>query len=204
MPYLASIFEIALFIVLPLIVYCQQCYASRKQLILNIALLYSIWFLSYAFLHELSHMFGSWITGAKISGYQLIPPFWKGDFRTAFINSIFKNETQTVVSTIMPYLRDIIFLIAGLWIFRRKKLRHHFLNGLLLTLLVFSPLYDIINNYSGFVFYSYGDFNELSKAAGVVYTNIAGTLFTVIAIAITLRIFVVYKKQIPTQKSTTR
>ena len=137
-------------------------------------------------------MFGSWIMGTKISNFQLIPPYWKGDFRTAYVNSLFENKTQALVSVIMPYLRDIVFSIIGFWLLKRKRINNNFLIGLILILFILSPLFDIINNYSGFVFESSGDFNELTKSVGVVYANLIGLLFTLIAIFITVRIFVIY------------
>ena len=191
--YILSAIEIALLIILPLIKFYQQIKLTHKQYIINIALLYLIWYFSYAGLHELCHMLGSWITGTKILDYQLIPPFWKGDFKTAYVNPLFENNNQAVVSVIMPYLRDIVFLIIGFWLLIRKRINNHFLKGLILILFILSPLFDIINNYSGFVFVSFGDFKELSIRVGVLYANVIGLLFTLIATVITLRIFVFYK-----------
>jgi hypothetical protein len=193
MPYIISIIEIALLIVLPLIIFYQHSNLSYKQYAINIALLYLIWYLSYACLHELCHMFGSWIMGTPILDYQLIPPFWKGDFRTAYVNSPFENNNQAVVSLIMPYLRDIVFLIPGFLILKRKGINNYFLTGLVLIVFILSPLYDVINNYSAFVFMSYGDFNGISKIIGAVYTNAIGLLFTLTALFITFRIFKIYK-----------
>jgi hypothetical protein len=191
--YILSAIEIALLIILPLIKFYQQSKLTRKQYIINIALLYLIWYFSYAGLHELCHIFGSWITGTKILDYQLIPPFWKGDFKTAYVNPLFENNNQAVVSVIMPYLRDIVFLIIGFWLLIRKRINNHFLKGLILILFILSSLFDIINNYSGFVFVSFGDFKELSIRVGVLYANVIGLAFTLIATVITLRIFVLYK-----------
>lgn len=191
--YILSAMEIAFLIILPLIIFYQRSKLTRKQYIINIALLYLIWYFSYASIHELSHMFGSWIMGTKILDYQLIPPYWNGDFKTAYVNSHFENGIQAVVSVIMPYLRDIIFLIIGFWLLIRKRINNIFLKGLILILFILSPLFDIINNYSGFVFVSFGDFKELSIRVGVLYANVIGLLFTLIATVITLRIFVIYK-----------
>jgi hypothetical protein len=138
-------------------------------------------------------MFGSWIMGTPILDYQLIPPFWKGDFRTAYVNSPFENNNQAVVSLIMPYLRDIVFVIPGFLILKRKGINNYFLTGLVLIVFILSPLYDVINNYSAFVFMSYGDFNGISKIIGAVYTNAIGLLFTLTALFITFRIFKIYK-----------
>lgn len=192
MLYIINIIEIALLIILPLIILYQRRNLTFKQYIINIALLYFIWYFSYASLHELSHMFGSWIMGTKISDYQLIPPFWKGDFSTAYVHSLFETKIQALVSVIMPYLRDIVLFIVGFWLLKRERINNNFLIGLILILFILSPLFDIINNYSGFVFNSSGDFSELTKSIGVVYANLIGLLFTLIALFITVRIFVIY------------
>ena len=193
MTYIISVIEIALLLILPLIVFYQRSSWTNKKTILTIVAFYLIWFLSYAFLHELSHLFGSWITGTTIAGYQLIPPFWEGDFKTAYIDSRFENNTQAIVSVLMPYLRDVLFLIVGLWLLKWRKINSYILVGLILTLFILSPLYDIVNNYSGLLFTSSGDFRELSKTIGVLYSNGIGLLFTLIAVLITLRIFIIHK-----------
>jgi len=193
MPYRISVIEIALLIVFPLILFYQRSRLTNKQSILYISWLYLAWFFSYACIHELSHMFGSWITGAKISDYQLIPPFWKGDFKTAYVNSVFENKIQTGVSLIMPYFRDIGFLITGLWLVKRKRTSNHFLSGLILILFILSPLYDILNNYSGFILRSSGDFKALSMNFGNEYAHALGLLFSITAVLFTLKIIVVFK-----------
>jgi len=40
---------------------------------------------------------------------------------------------------------------------------------------------------------SFGDFKELTMRVGVLYANLIGLLFTLIAAVITLRILVLYK-----------
>jgi amino acid permease len=98
--------EIALLILLPLILFYQNSNWKYRSYLSDLILLYLIWFFSYAFLHESGHVIGSWITGAKIMDYQLIPPYWKGDFKTAYINSVFENEYQGFVSGIFPYFQN--------------------------------------------------------------------------------------------------
>ena len=193
MTYIISVIEIALLLLLPLVVFYKRSSWTPKQFIRPIAAFYIIWFLSYAFFHELSHLFGSWIMGTTIAGYQLIPPFWDGDFKTAYVDSRFENNTQAIVSVMMPYLRDVLLLIVGFWLLKWRRINNSFLVGLILTLFILSPLFDIVSNYSGFLFTSSGDFRELSKAIGVLYSNGIGLLFTLIAVLITLRIFTIHK-----------
>lgn len=192
MPYWISTIELALLIVLPLIVLYRNSDYTLKFKVLCIVGLYIIWFLSYAFLHELSHLFGSWVMGTSITDYQLIPSFWNGDFRTAYINSHFENESQAVVSLAMPYLRDIFFLIIGLLLLKRYPIRNFFVKGLFLVLFALSPLYDIINNYLGYLLFSNGDFGELNKSIGGLYANAFGVTLALIATIIVLNFFVYY------------
>lgn len=170
--------EIALLVVLPLVLYYQQCRLSVKRYAIYLILLYLIWILTYAFLHEVCHLLGSWMAGASIRNYQLFPAFLKGDFKTAYVDSSFENGIQTLVSTLMPYLRDVVFLVMGYYLFRKRWFTNRFLEGLLLMLLVFSPTYDIVSNYSGFIFASYGDFFTLSMWAGPFVAYAVGLLLT--------------------------
>ena len=189
-----STIEIALLIVLPLILFYQRSKLGFKQYSIYIVLLYFIWLSIYAFLHEISHLFGSWITSTKIADYKLFPAFWEGDFKTAYVNSIFENNTQAFVSGIMPYFRDIVFLIIGFFVLRKRRLPNSFITGLLIVLLILSPTYDIINNYSGFVFESYGDFYMLSLRFGNFIVHTIGITFSIISIAFTIQVFKTYWK----------
>jgi len=189
MSYIISTIELALLIVFPLIVFYQKVDSTLKIKIVSIIGLYIIWFLSYAFLHELSHLFGSWIMGTSISDYQLIPQFWKGDFKTAYVNSHFENLSQASVSLIMPYLRDIFFLFIGFWIFKRNIIKKILFRGLVIMLFILSPFYDIINNYSGYLIMSFGDFKELSNAIGFFYTNLLGAIFVATSVYIALKTY---------------
>jgi hypothetical protein len=190
---LITTIEIALIILLPLIRFYQRSTWTYKSYILNIILLYLIWLFSYAILHELCHMLGSWITGAKILDYQLIPPYWKGDFKTAYINSHFENDFQAFVSGIFPYFRDIVFSTIGFLILKRKGINNSFFIGLIFILFILSPLYDIVNNYLAFVLGALNDFNGLAIRFGHFFTNTIGILFTSITIIIMFGILKIYK-----------
>lgn len=189
-----STIEITLLMVLPLIFFYQRKKLSFKKYSLFIVVLYVLWISTYAILHEICHLFGSWITGTKIIDYQLIPAFLEGDFKTAYVNSQFKNNTQAFFSGIMPYFRDIVFLIMGFLILRKMSLHNSLLTGLILILLILSPLYDIVNNYSGFVFESYGDFYMLSLRFGNFIVHIIGITFILISLGFTFQVFRFYWK----------
>jgi hypothetical protein len=138
-------------------------------------------------------MLGSWITGTKILDYQLIPPYWKGDFKTAFIKSDFQNDFQAIVSGILPYFRDIVFSIVGFLILKRKRISNSFFLGLILIIFILSPIYDIINNYLAFVLGALNDFNGLAIKLSYFIANTIGLLFTSISIITMIEILKIYK-----------
>lgn len=182
--------ELALIMVFPLIIFYQRMKNGFKSTFLNVVLLYLIWFFSYALLHELCHVLGSWITGAKIGDYQLIPRYWEGDYKNAYVGSIFENGIQGFISPISPYIRDIIFLFVGYVILKGKKITGSFVDGLIVVLFVLSPIYDIFNNYFGFVLGARNDFSAIRKVTGSFWTHTIGLLFTLTGIFIFWRLFV--------------
>jgi len=188
MNYLINTIEIALFIILPLVLFYQRSSWNYKNYILNILLLYFIWYLTYALLHELCHMLGVWMTGKKILNFQLIPHIWKGDFKTGYINYNFNSDSKDFFIIIMPYARDIIFLLIGIIILKKKIIKNSFVIGLILILLILSPLYDIIDNYSAFLFGALNDFNALKMTTNNFISNFVGISFSLIGIIITLLI----------------
>jgi hypothetical protein len=193
MNYLIHMVEIALLIILPLILFYQRSNWIYKNYILNIVLLYIIWYVTYALLHELCHMLGVWMTGKKILDYQLIPKIWISDFRTGYVNYNFNSDSRDFVIIIMPYVRDIIFLLIGFIILRKKIIKNSFVIGLILILLILNPLYDIIDNYSAYLFGALNDFNALKMTSGNFISNFVGISFSLIAIITTLLIFKLYK-----------
>jgi hypothetical protein len=186
--------ELALIIVLPLIIFYQKLNRSTKIYVPYVALLYLTWFFSYALMHELCHIAGSWVTGAKIIDYQLIPKYLEGDFSNAFVKSEFKNSLQLFVSPASPYLRDLLFIFAGYIIFRRKNLSGSFLEGLLLVLFILSPVYDVFNNYFAFVLGAQNDFSTICKTAGSFVTHAMGLSIILAGVYILYILFVRTKK----------
>lgn len=170
--------ELALLIVLPLIVFYQRLNKSYKAYVLYIAFLYVLWFGTYALLHESCHLVGSWLTGARIKDYQLVPHFWRGDFTTGYVNSDLQNGVQGFVSPIAPYVRDMLFLGIGYLAFKGRRVTNSLLQGVVLVLLVLSPFYDLFNNYAAFLFGRENDFNAIRMSVGAVWTHAIGTLFT--------------------------
>lgn len=175
--YFITTLEIALLVVLPLIWFYKESNWSAKTYFYLIPLLYLIWFLSYGLLHELTHLLGMWIFGKVATNYQLMPHFWEGDFGTAFINYDFKGEWKDFIIVALPYIRDVLFVALGYYLIKRKVTTNKFLVGLFLIILVFSPLFDITNNYLGFVMGFRNDFNALSVSSNAFVSNFVGVSF---------------------------
>lgn len=76
--------ELALLIILPLIIFYQRGPWGIFAY-LYIPLIYLIWYLTYALMHEACHLLGAYIFGKEIFDMQLIPHFWEGQFGTGYI-----------------------------------------------------------------------------------------------------------------------
>lgn len=174
--------QIAVVIILPLVLYLKFYNCDRKKLFNYIIMIYFIWFLSYSFLHELSHLSASYLLGAEIISFNLIPDFFSGDFSNAFVDSRFNNNNQVFFSVLAPYIRNIISVIIYLLFFQKIKNTGIFIKALLFILLILSPTFDIINNYSGFIIFGEGDFQELSKHFGALFPHIIGNCLLLVLI----------------------
>jgi hypothetical protein len=188
-----SVFEIALIIVLPLILFYQRNKISARVYIIHIILLYLIWYLTYALLHELSHMLAVWLLGLKINDYQLIPRFWKGDFGTGYISTSYENSVQEFITDIAPYFKDFILLIIGFIILKRVKISNSFIRGLIAILLILSPVYDIFNNYFAYFLGYQNDFKGMANLAGQTGSHLIGSLLTIFGIIVAVYIFLLEK-----------
>lgn len=188
MNYFITTIEIALLVVLPLIWFYKQSNWSTKSYIFLIPLLYLVWFLTYGLLHELTHLFGMWIFGKVATNYQLMPHFWEGDFGTAFVNYDFRGEYKDFIIVALPYIRDVLFVALGYYLIKRKVTNHKFLVGLILIVLVFSPLFDITNNYLGFVMGYRNDFNAMAVASNIVVSHLIGAVFMFFSAFISIKV----------------
>ncbi len=186
---LINIIQIALFIILPLILIYQKKGTGFKTYVFYIPGLYILWYLSYAVLHELSHYIGALITGAEVIDYKFFPRFWKGDFGSCFIKTNYTSKSQEFFIVVLAYLRDIIFLLIGYIFLKRKEIRNLFLLGLILVIFIFSPLYDIINNYTAFLFGALNDFNAIRYTTSNSVAHFIGIMFSVAALIINFRTY---------------
>lgn len=190
-----SVIEIALLIVLPLILFYRESGKPPRFYIPVILLLYITWYLTYAFLHETSHLLGVWITGTKVEDYQLIPHFWKGEFGKGFIRSVYDSKSDEFVVVFFAYLRDLLFLTAGYFILKRMNTNRTMITGLVMVLFILSPTYDIIDNYLAFLLGAKNDFNALKVTSNMFTSHMLGITMFLYAGMIS---FVVFRKTLAT------
>jgi hypothetical protein len=147
-----------LIIQIPLMVYAYRITRSKNKMYIYIFILIPIWFLSAGTIHEGSHYLGCLLRGTEVVEAQLIPPFWKGDFFSAYIVS----AESSVFSVSAPYWMDSLLFLLGMALLGVVRLRHPFVKSLVFTLLLTRSLFDILTNYLGFVFWGFGDFAYLA------------------------------------------
>lgn len=193
MSHLLNTVELALFLMLPLVLFYQRSSWNFRNYFFDIVVLYLIWYSTYSLFHEFCHMVGAWLTGKEIFDYQLIPKTWKGEFGGGFIKYNFIGEPKDFFIIMMPYFRDVAMLLIGIIVLRKTLIKKSFIIGLVLILFIFSPLYDIINNYAAFVFGALNDFNALSVTTNSFVSNIIGVTFSLFAMLVTLWVIRVYK-----------
>lgn len=186
---LLSVIEIALLIILPLTFFYQRSNWNYKKMIPVIVLLYLFWFSTYALLHELGHYAGAIILNVEVVDFQLIPRFWEGEYKTGYVKSDYENNFQEFVIVILPYLRDLLFLCAGYFIFKKTRFQNLFIAGLILLFFVLSPLYDVTNNYFGFIFGALNDFNALKETSNSFVAHSIGAVFIVFGLLALWSIF---------------
>ena len=195
-----SAIELLALIPLPLIIFYARGNWQRSEIIVDTVLLCILWYLTYSFLHELSHLTGSVLVGRRVTGYQLFPRFRDGEFFSgggvASVPTGPLSDRLGFLTALAPYIRDAAFLIIGYLVLRSRRVNHSFLVGFILVLCCLSPLFDIANNYSLYVLNPDtigNDFQGAALSIGPTLTNCIGTMLTISAAAVTVRMMIVYK-----------
>lgn len=183
-----STIEIALLIMLPLILFYKKSAWKTKSVIIWLPVLYMIWYLSYGIFHEFLHLVGIWISGKEIFNYHLFPQIWKGEFGTLYVNYDFQGDINDFFIILLPYLRDLILVIIGFYIIKRKIVNHPFSLGLVLIILVFSSLYDVSNNYIIYLTGYKNDFNALKVSSNEFISHFIGISFILISLILTVKV----------------
>jgi hypothetical protein len=81
-------FEVLLIIPIPLVILYLRGKWPMKIVCICLFVIPILWYLTYAPLHELSHILGTHIAGGSVIDYKLIPRFWMGEFAGAWITPV--------------------------------------------------------------------------------------------------------------------
>lgn len=184
---------ITLIIILPLIRFYQRNNWTKTQNMIGIFGLTILWFLIATPLHEISHMIGAKISGVKVIDYQLLPKYWTGDFRTAYIKTDFETRFQEFVVRTSPYFRDLIIAIIGYVVLIKKRITNSFIAGFIFVFFLLNSVFDIVVNFLGYSIDKDGDLNGLSKLIGHFWTYFIGISIIGLTSVLTYRIFKSYK-----------
>jgi hypothetical protein len=126
-----------------------------------------LWYPLYAPLHELSHVAGTYLVGARVTHFKLIPRFWLGEFAGAWINSEgITNSWQQSISTGFPYILDILSVVAALWLAKKHFPETAFFAGFTFMLLCLRPLFDLVCETIAFVLGDKGDLYFIDQILG--------------------------------------
>jgi len=128
-----------------------------------------LWYLTYAPLHEISHILGTYFAGGKVVDVKLIPRFWMGEFAVAWITPIgLSYPWQNLVMLSAPYVLDLASIITGAVVLQRHTFKNAFWAGFLFMLLCLRPTFDLaceaIGFYNGFM----GDLFHIQLIVGSV------------------------------------
>jgi len=184
---------VTLIIIFPVIRFYQRSNWTKTQNLIGIIGLTILWFLLATPLHELSHMIGAKISGVKITDYQLLPRYWTGDFRTAYIKTDNETRIQEFIVRIAPYFRDLIIAMIGFVALKRKRITNSFMVGFVFVFFLLNSVFDILVNFLGYSIDKDGDLNGLSKLIGHFWTYFIGIVIIGLTSVLTFRIFKIYE-----------
>lgn len=164
--------EILLIIVTPLLIlYLRGPWRAHSTIpyLLSIPIL---WYLTYAPIHELSHVAGAYLVGAEVTSVKLIPSFWIGEFGRAWIIPVgIEQDWEQLMMTGAPYVLDIVSVLLGLFVLRQDRLKNPFLIGLLFMLLCLRPAFDLVCETMAFLMGDQGDLYHIRSIIGSFLTS---------------------------------
>lgn len=127
-----------------------------------------LWYLTYAPIHELSHVLGAYVAGGSVTEIKLIPSFWKGEFAGAWITPQGLREPwQQLVMTSAPYVLDGLSLVVGFFALGRGRLMDRpFALGVAFMLLCLRPAFDVLCETVAFALGAKADLYHIALAIG--------------------------------------
>jgi hypothetical protein len=136
-------------IVLPLLFYLKSRAQPVERIVLYIFVVYVLWYLPYAPIHEGSHFLGGRLSGMHLKSSQFIPPFWKGDFVHGYVTWENGKLWQMLLSCQAPYAIDGFIVVLGFLLFRRRTPFAPFVGALIVAQTFLRSVFDVAVNYFG-------------------------------------------------------
>jgi hypothetical protein len=168
-PNVLIIIEILVIIDIPLIFLYLRGKWPLKIIVSCLLVIPILWYLTYAPLHELSHILGTYLAGGQVVNYKLIPRFWVGEFAVAWITPIgLSRPWQNLAMLSAPYLLDLASVIAGTVVLRRRLSANAFWAGFLFMLLCLRPTFDLACETISFCNGFMGDLYHIQQIVGSV------------------------------------
>jgi hypothetical protein len=176
-------FEILLVVVFPLIILYRRGgwpLRATTPCLISIPIL---WYPTYAPIHELSHIAGTYLVGGTVVDYRLIPRFWLGEVGHAWIKSEGITESwQQLITLFSPYILDAVCIAAGMLVLRRSFFKNPFVIGFVFMLLCLRPAFDFVCESIAFLGGDRGDFYAIQGIIGSTVT----WLFIILSLALSL------------------
>jgi len=105
---------------------------------------------------------------------------------------------HSLIIILLPYARDIILLAIGYLLIIKTNIKNLFTIGLIFAIMILSPLFDIANNYFGYLLGSMNDFNALGESGSKFFSHLIGISFFTTAALTT--IFILKDSILPESK----
>ena len=170
--------EILLVVVAPLLVLYLRGQWPLRAAIPCLLVIPVLWYLTYAPIHELSHLVATYLVGGRVVYAKLIPSFWVGEFGRAWLTTEGLSGTwQHLAMTSAPYVLDAASVVAGFYLLRRVFSAHAFVIGLVFMLLCLRPMFDFVCETVAF---AQGDRGDFYYIAGVVGRPLVWSLLAVL------------------------
>jgi hypothetical protein len=180
-------FEILLIIIIPLVSLYLRTKWPMKMIIICLFVIPILWYLTYAPLHEISHILGTYLAGGKVVDVKLIPRFWVGEFAVAWITPIgLSHPWQNLVMLSAPYVLDLASIITAAVVLRRRRFKNAFWAGFLFMLLCLRPTFDLACEAIGFTTGFKGDLFHIQQIVGSVI------LSSFLLLSLLIALFVIY------------
>jgi hypothetical protein len=169
-------FEILVIIVVPLLILYLAGRWPMRIVIPCLLVIPVLWYLTYAPIHELSHVLGTYLAGGAVTEIKLIPSFWRGEFGGAWISHQgLSAPWQQLAMTSSPYVLDGLSVVVGFFLLLRKPPIRPLPLGIALTLLCLRPAFDLASESVAYALGAHADLYHIALATGplTVWLSIA-------------------------------